>query len=314
MNHFLKIIRCSMIGFVLSIGNLASAETIVNNLREVEVPIVSNETCNDAYGGIISSNMLCAGYPEGGKDACLGDSGGPLMVPAADNSWLLTAVVSFGSGCALPDRYGVYTRVEPYLEWIEGNTGVLTREIDIQTRIVGGIPSEEGEWPATVAVYLQISDNLYQFCGGTLVHRQWVVTAAHCLYYNGTPITSDKIFVRAGSVLLDSPDMQQIGVTNAIAHPDFDPFSPVPNHDIALLGLANAAQEPAAPIAINPDTPAVDTLATVVGWGLTQDPSSPEEEPPPSSSSGGGGAMTPLSVVLLFPFLLSAFTRRKLLG
>lgn len=55
-------------------------------LREVEVPILSNEDCRKtAYGKRrISDNMLCAGHPEGGKDSCQGDSGGPLIVLQED--------------------------------------------------------------------------------------------------------------------------------------------------------------------------------------------------------------------------------------
>ena len=309
----MKIIHLFCIGTALFFFAQVSAITLENNLREVQVPIVSNETCKDSYGDIITSNMLCAGYPEGGKDACLGDSGGPLMVPAADNSWLLTAVVSFGVGCAQPDSYGVYTRVRPYLDWIESQTGLLQRELDIQTRIVGGEPSDEGDWPATVAISFEVTDNLFQFCGGTLIDRQWVVTAAHCLYQGEIPFAFDKILVRAGSVLLDSPEMQEIRVLNAIPHPEYNPVEPIYN-DIALLALESAVQEPAAPITINPDTPAVDTLATVVGWGLTEDPSEPEEPPPPSSSGGGGGSVNPIFLLLLLPLMLPVFFRRKRLG
>jgi secreted trypsin-like serine protease len=313
MQALVRIVLLSCIGGAVSVFAQVSAETLENNLREVQVPIVSNETCNDSYGGIITPNMLCAGYPEGGADACFGDSGGPLMVPSDDNNWLLTAVVSFGVGCAQPESYGVYTRVRPYLEWIESQTGVLQRKLDIQTRIVGGEPSEEGDWPATVAIYFEVADNLFQFCGGTLIDRQWVLTAAHCLYQGETQINFDKIFVRAGSVLLDSDEIQVIGVINAIPHPDYDPGDPIFN-DIALLALDSAAQEPAAPITINPDAPAVDTLATVVGWGFTSDPSEPEEVPPPPSSDGGGGTVTPLLLLLLIALMFPALIRRKRLG
>ncbi|XP_045898247.1 prostasin-like, partial [Micropterus dolomieu] len=38
-------------------------------LQEVNIPIVSNRDCNNAYG-YITSNMICAGLTQGGKDSC----------------------------------------------------------------------------------------------------------------------------------------------------------------------------------------------------------------------------------------------------
>jgi len=83
-------------------------------LMEVTVPIVSNAVCNQAYNGDITSNMLCAGYRQGGKDSCQGDSGGPLVVNSR-----LVGVVSFGQGCAEPGYYGVYARTANYTAWIK---------------------------------------------------------------------------------------------------------------------------------------------------------------------------------------------------
>ena len=91
-------------------------------LQKVQIPLVDNSTCNTAYGGGITENMLCAGLEEGGKDSCQGDSGGPLVVPDG-NSWRLAGVVSFGSGCAQPSFYGVYARVSRYLDWIQTALG-----------------------------------------------------------------------------------------------------------------------------------------------------------------------------------------------
>nr|XP_057905608.1 serine protease 33-like [Doryrhamphus excisus] len=90
-------------------------------LQEVSVPVVSNAACNAVYG-IITSNMICAGLPEGGRDSCQGDSGGP-MVALSDSDFNQTryvqaGIVSFGQGCALPDRPGVYARVSEYQQWI----------------------------------------------------------------------------------------------------------------------------------------------------------------------------------------------------
>lgn len=83
----------------------------------VDVPIISKNICstetNFTYG-IIRDGMMCAGYMEGGRDACNGDSGGPLV---CNN--VLAGIISWGEGCALPRRPGVYTDVAYYVPWIE---------------------------------------------------------------------------------------------------------------------------------------------------------------------------------------------------
>ncbi|MFC6092923.1 serine protease [Saccharothrix lopnurensis] len=82
-------------------------------LREVDVPIRADAECADLVRGYRPGAMLCAGYPEGGKDACEGDSGGPLTAAGE-----LVGVVSFGHGCARADHPGVYTALARYREWL----------------------------------------------------------------------------------------------------------------------------------------------------------------------------------------------------
>jgi secreted trypsin-like serine protease len=96
----------------------------VDTLRQVTVPLVAAETCRQAYSGYaITGNMLCAGYTEGGKDACAGDSGGPLLVPAPEiGTWIAIGVVSWGRGCAEANAYGVYARIANMSAWIAGYT------------------------------------------------------------------------------------------------------------------------------------------------------------------------------------------------
>lgn len=67
----------------------------------------------------ISDTMhICAGWDEGGHDSCQGDSGGPLAVLDGDGCPVVIGLTSFGQGCGEPGKYGVYTRVSQYRDWI----------------------------------------------------------------------------------------------------------------------------------------------------------------------------------------------------
>ena len=94
-----------------------------NELRKVEVPVISNEQCRSAGGGynnIIDSN-ICAGFPQGEKDSCAGDSGGPLFVSYSGDIHQI-GIVSWGEGCAVAGKAGVYARVTSFLNWIKDNS------------------------------------------------------------------------------------------------------------------------------------------------------------------------------------------------
>jgi secreted trypsin-like serine protease len=93
-------------------------------LLEVSVSTVSQKDCNDenSYEGkIIETDMICAGNTSsGGKDACGGDSGGPLLVTGRSIlDDIQVGISSFGEECGRPDFPGVYTRVSTYLPWIQ---------------------------------------------------------------------------------------------------------------------------------------------------------------------------------------------------
>ncbi len=115
---------------VMGWGNMStSGESFPNILQEVQVPLADHATCKTNYQRQnieITDNMICAGLPEGGKDSCQGDSGGPLLVQQ-NSSWIQTGIVSFGEGCALPEYFGVYTKVSNYQDWVaKAQAGELT--------------------------------------------------------------------------------------------------------------------------------------------------------------------------------------------
>ena len=105
---------------------LTFADTGPNNvLRQVEVPIVSLDTCRVITMTdmrLLTDNMMCAGYMEGGKDSCQGDSGGPLVCKQNDRWWQY-GVVSWGWGCAKKNRPGIYADVVKYMSWVAEKTG-----------------------------------------------------------------------------------------------------------------------------------------------------------------------------------------------
>ncbi|XP_024086274.1 serine protease nudel-like [Cimex lectularius] len=93
-----------------------------DTLQEVQLPVISTAECRKRTIFLplykVTDNMFCAGYERGGRDACLGDSGGPLMCQESDGRWTLTGVTSNGYGCARANRPGVYTKVVNYLPWV----------------------------------------------------------------------------------------------------------------------------------------------------------------------------------------------------
>ncbi|RXM90829.1 Anionic trypsin [Acipenser ruthenus] len=84
------------------------------SLQCLDLPILTQAQCDTAYPGMMTSTMLCAGFLEGGKDACNGDSGSPLV---CNNE--VHGLVSWGTGCAQSHYPGVYTKICSLLPWIE---------------------------------------------------------------------------------------------------------------------------------------------------------------------------------------------------
>jgi len=121
---------CTVVGW----GQLfESGRIFPDTLQEVQLPLISSPECKKRTVFLplyrITENMFCAGYERGGRDACLGDSGGPLMCQEPSGEWTLTGVTSNGYGCARAGRPGVYTKVASYSDWIEEvTTGALSGE------------------------------------------------------------------------------------------------------------------------------------------------------------------------------------------
>uniref|UniRef100_A0A3B3VCZ6 trypsin n=1 Tax=Poecilia latipinna TaxID=48699 RepID=A0A3B3VCZ6_9TELE len=88
-------------------------------LQCLDAPIVDDKDCENAYPGMITRRMVCAGYMDGGRDACNGDSGSPLVCVGE-----VHCLVSWGQGCTQPNYPGVYVKVCKFLYWTEDTLAV----------------------------------------------------------------------------------------------------------------------------------------------------------------------------------------------
>lgn len=125
--EFSSDMRCMITGW----GNIRDGVGLqgVGALQEVQLPIIDSKTCQDMYlinpteNIDIRDDMMCAGFQQGGKDSCQGDSGGPMVCQISDGSWVQAGIVSFGLGCAKPNRPGVYAKVSSFTNFIQNHAG-----------------------------------------------------------------------------------------------------------------------------------------------------------------------------------------------
>lgn len=109
------------IATICGFGSSAFRQKARSHLYKTEIAIIDSRTCNSSFANSITDNMICAGGMIANKrDACSGDSGGPLHLEVDDHTTLI-GVVSFGNDCATSGFPGIYTRVSNYYDWILDN-------------------------------------------------------------------------------------------------------------------------------------------------------------------------------------------------
>jgi secreted trypsin-like serine protease len=161
---------------------------------------------------------------------------------------------------------------------------VQAQESDPPPDIVGGRPADPGEWPWQVALISGDATNFWygQFCGGTLIEEDWVLTAAHCVHDKAAA----DVDIVAGIYDLWDPAVgyQRREVSQIIVHPDYD--DDTSDSDIALLKLSSSVsiggsgetKTAIIPLVSNDIGSLVGTTSWVTGWGDTEStPTYPDE-------------------------------------
>uniref|UniRef100_A0A6I8NJM9 chymotrypsin n=2 Tax=Ornithorhynchus anatinus TaxID=9258 RepID=A0A6I8NJM9_ORNAN len=159
--------------------------------------------------------------------------------------WLLSCLALVGSsfGCGVP-------AIQPVLSGL--------------SRIVNGEDAVPGSWPWQVSLQDKTG---FHFCGGSLISKDWVVTAAHCAVS-----TSHLVIAGEFDHSSEEEDIQVLKIAKVFKNPKFNMFTI--RSDITLLRLASPAQlsDTVSPVCLpsSSDEFPVDSTCVTTGWGLTK--------------------------------------------
>ncbi|PNI80985.1 LOW QUALITY PROTEIN: PRSS46 isoform 1 [Pan troglodytes] len=149
-----------------------------------------------------------------------------------------------------------------YQPSIEGPWLRACGQTNVSCRVVKGKLVEVGKWPWQVSILFLGT----YICSGSLIHHQWVLTAAHCLQRSKDP----SLYSVMGGVHQCPENSTQLPLTRMVIHKD---FSNLMSQDIALLKLRDSISwSPFVQPVCLPNIkfkPSIGSMCWVIGWGTT---------------------------------------------
>ncbi|XP_031415931.1 ovochymase-2 [Clupea harengus] len=112
----------------------------------------------------------------------------------------------------------------------------------VHTRIVNGEPAKPHSWPWQVSLQVwpdkEPEPKFFHTCGGTLIHKNWVMTAAHCFIRYADELQRWRICMGKHNLTYTEPGELCLGVRGIYRHESFKyPDVPTVEFDVALMRL-----------------------------------------------------------------------------
>lgn len=171
------------------------------------------------------------------------------------------------------------------------SSDVCGRPLAVNELIFNGYKTNEGDWPWITAIFFKAksNDTTSFICGGNLINKKFVISAAHCVARLDSLFGRDnyELFSYLGLfdlTRLDAPDVQKKKVDRMYVHPDYK-YGEYSDSDISVLRLKTPVEytQFVRPICLwkwKTDLNfVVGSTGRIVGWGRSEAKGGPTNEP-----------------------------------
>uniref|UniRef100_A0A914D740 Peptidase S1 domain-containing protein n=1 Tax=Acrobeloides nanus TaxID=290746 RepID=A0A914D740_9BILA len=279
-------------------GNQTTGYSNTNSqiLIKTTVPVINNVLCQLYYPDInttLTSDTLCAGSDFNGASP-VNDWATPLMTANKNGVWFQTGIYSAYFSSSLNDQFAqrLYTRVSSYCSWLSSLTNGTVQCYDAEppitppptlpppnylcgergsswsNKILGGCYAQQGEfpWEGILELSNSTSGRLLQYCGITLLSKNYALTSGKCIEIAQYAGVSN--IIRFGSVNRSDSTASNNGIFRGILNPSYNPSNVL--HNIGIIQLASTVSftDRLQPICVpKDDTALISKANTIAGWG-----------------------------------------------
>ncbi|XP_032965527.1 transmembrane protease serine 11D-like isoform X2 [Rhinolophus ferrumequinum] len=220
---------------------LVSLNRRTDTLRDVRLRVQRDQECNGRFDVYNGRRQICVGDKRQSSTTFrIFALGYPLLSSLHDTPLTSTekSILHKRSLCLDPSTVAASTdhpNVQNYINHIQHLGGEsYSWMVVLRGEIIGGVESKPHSRPYMAHLEIIGEQGVVGNCGGFLISRKFVVTAAHC---KGRKIT---VTLGAHDMKQEESTWQKLEVTKQIIHPQYNSFTNL--NDIMLLKLKAKAQ------------------------------------------------------------------------